>query len=109
MKPLNTPEEQVVALGDEQLMTRHLAEESDLNELIELVNLLRERLSGWSGLPVAERQRLLSEREELMRHGDRLASEPVVGGSPLLTAARREVSGAWQAVREQLQRISGDA
>jgi hypothetical protein len=105
MKPLSTPEEQLAALGDEQAMAQHLREEADLNELIALVNLLRERLSGWDRLSAADRQKLLGEREELIRHGDPLALEPEGGGSPLLASARREVSGAWQAVREQLRGI----
>jgi len=102
---LSTPEDQVAALGNEQLAAEHFDQESDLNELIELVNLLRERLSGWDTLPAANRSKLLDEREALLRHGDTLAAMPANGGSPLLVKPRAEVTSAWKEVRQQLERI----
>jgi hypothetical protein len=105
MKMLSTPEEQVAALGNEQLASEHFDQESDLNELIELVNLLRERLDGWDTLSAADKRKLLGEREDVLRHGDRLASEPANGGSPLLARARTEITSAWREVRQQLERL----
>jgi hypothetical protein len=107
MKMLSTPEDQVAALGNEQLAAEHFDQESDLNELISLVNLLRERLAGWDTLPAADRSKLLGEREDLLRHGDKLAAEPANGGSPLLAQARTEITQAWSEVRERLERIPG--
>lgn len=107
MKTLSTSEDQVAALGSEQLAEEHFDQESDLNELISLVNLLRERLASWNTLPAGDRSKLLGEREDLLRHGDTLATEPANGGSPLLAKARAEITRAWQEVREQLARIPG--
>jgi len=101
MKTLNTPEEQVAALGDEQLASEHFSQESDLNELIELISLLRERLAA------ADKLKVMGERDELLRHGDKLAAEPPNGGSPLLVKARAEIAREWQEVRKQLERLSG--
>jgi len=99
---LSTPEDQVAALGNEQLAEQHFDQESDLNELIELISILREKLAGWATLPAAAKSKLLDEREAVLRHGDKLAAEPVNGGSPLLTKARAEITSAWREVRQQL-------
>ena len=103
---LSTPEEQVAALGNEQLATEHFDQESDLNELISLVDILRERMAGWSTLPAASKSKLLGEREGLLRHGDTLAAVPANGGSPLLAKARTEITSAWKEIRQQLERLS---
>jgi broad specificity phosphatase PhoE len=107
MKMLNTPEDQVAALGNEGLATEHLSEESDLNELISLIELLRERFIGWDTMPAADKRKLQGERDELLRHGDKLASVPENGGSPLLVKSRAEITHAWQEVRKQLEQLPG--
>jgi hypothetical protein len=105
MKILNTPEDQVAALGDEGRATDHFSEQSDLNELISLIELLRERLLDWDKQPAADKRKLQGERDELLRHGDKLASVPANGGSPLLANSRAEITQAWQEVRKRLERL----
>lgn len=105
MDPVKTPEEVVMALGDEALIQQHLDVESDLNELLALIELLDEKVAGWGNAPELDRRRFLKELPQVVARGDGIGRS--IGRKSAISAEQiQQARDAWLEVRRKVTALS---
>lgn len=102
---IKTPEEKVLALGDQALIEQHLTVESDLNHLLSLIELLEEKAEGFPSLSAEERSSFIEELPEVAARGDNLA-RGIGRRSAIEPAEIQRAREAWQQIRRRISALS---